>query len=101
MSFSPGVCRIWLLVWLLLLDWWPGIDEAGDCAETLNIEVWIIGYESTIYGYELSYDPGFYEFYQSLSVPRMATFFRCLPVAILFEPDFRRCSVLPLFSILI
>ena len=70
---------------------------AGDCVETLNIDVWIIGCGSAIYGCELSCEPGSCEFCQSLRVPRMATFFRCLPVAILFEPRLRRCIVLPLF----
>ena len=50
---------------------------------------------------ELGCDPEFCEFCQSFRVPRMATFFHCLPVAILFEPDLRRWSVLPLFSVLI
>jgi hypothetical protein len=39
MSFWPGVCRIWLLVWLLPFDWWPGIEDPGGGAETLNIDV--------------------------------------------------------------
>ena len=60
-----------------------------------------MGCESAIYDYELSCEPVFCEFCQSFRVPRMATFFRCLPVAILFEPDLRRWSVLPLFSVLI
>ena len=99
MSLGPGVDRIELFIWLLDFDWCPGIGIGGGIR---NIEFGINGCELGTICYELDCELGcelgYDACYQSVKDPRMATFFRCLPVAIFFEDCLRRCSVLPLFS---
>ena len=81
MSSAPGVCRIWLLVWLLPFDWCPASDDAGagGCVETLNMEVWTNGGGFGTSGCESDCELGC-EPCQSWSEPKISCFFRFLPV---------------------
>ena len=97
MSLAPGDCRIILFIWLLLFDWWPGIGIGGG---TRNIEFGTKGCESGTTDCELGCESD-YDSFQSSKDPKMATFFRFLPVLIFFELCLRRCSVFPLFSVAI
>ena len=87
-STISGIYKNILFIWLLLLDWWPGIWGDG-----VIPNICCSGYYWD-WGNRL-----FFEIMNSSKVDLISTFFLTLSDLILFDPSLRRCSVFPFLAI--